>query len=122
MTLTDKPQFRHTTLAAAAVLLIALMAVTAVRVARVVGAGELQQPYDLTEIAAADFEKPPLPDEENSAAWLQAGAAAIVWTEREKGGVGEATLAPYDGWPRARRPFMPCLAIRERQHASTACG
>ena len=99
MTIIDTPQFRFTSLAAAAVLLIGLMAVTVVRVAGFVSAGEPQQRYDFADSSAADFEKPPLPDEENAAAWLQAGAAAIVWTEREKGVIGEATLAPYDGWP-----------------------
>jgi hypothetical protein len=99
MIVTDNPQFRKTAIAAAVVLLIGLMAVTGVRVARVVGAGEPQQAYDLTDLDAADLEKPPLSDEENAAAWLQAGAAAIVWTEAEKATIGEATLAPYDRWP-----------------------
>ncbi len=99
MIVTDNPQFRKTAIAAAVVLLIGLMAVTGVRVARVVGAGEPQQVYDLTDLDALDLEKPPLADEENAAAWLQAGAAAIIWTEAEKATIGEATLAPYDRWP-----------------------
>jgi len=99
MTVTDTTKFRKTALAAAAGLLIGLTAVTVFRVVRLVGAGEPQAVYDLTDLDAADLEKPPLPDEENAAAWLQAGAAAIVWTEAEKGTIGEATLSPYDRWP-----------------------
>jgi hypothetical protein len=114
MTIIDTPQFRFTSLAAAAVLLIGLMAVTVVRVAGFVSAGEPQQPYDFTDSSAADFEKPPLPDEENAAAWLQAGAAAIVWSEREKGVVGEATLAPYDGWPKGHRSQVRATLNRHR--------
>ena len=99
MTTTDSRQFRYTTLAAAAVLLFGLMAVTVVRVARVVGAVEVQQLHDLTDLSAKELEKPPLSDEDNAAAWLQAGAAAIVWVEAEKTAVGEATLKPHDAWP-----------------------
>lgn len=99
VSVTDTTQFRRTALAAAVVLLIGLMALTVVRVTRLVGAGEPQQVYDLTDLDAADLEKAPLPDEENAAAWLRAGAAAIVWTETEKGTIGEATLAAYDRWP-----------------------
>jgi hypothetical protein len=99
MTTTDSVQFRYTTLAAAAVLLFGLMAVTIVRVARVVGAVEAQQLHDLTDVSAKELEKPPLSDEDNAAAWLQAGAAAIVWVEAEKNAVGEATLKPHDAWP-----------------------
>ena len=100
MTVTDVKQFRKTVLAAAVVLLIGLLVLTVVRVTRLVGAGEPRQVYDLTDLDAADLEKTPLPDAENAAAWLRAGAAAIIWTEAEKATIGEATLAPYARWPK----------------------
>jgi hypothetical protein len=114
MTVTDNPQFRYTALTAAAVILIGLMVVTVVRVAEVVGASEPQQPYDLTDLSAEDLEKPPLMDEENAAAWLQAGAAAIVWTDVEKATIGEATLAPHDDWPKGQSSQVRAILDRHR--------
>jgi hypothetical protein len=47
---------------------------------------------------AIDFEKPEIPNDENAAAWLQAGAGAIVRSDEEKKAVGPATFLPYAAW------------------------
>jgi hypothetical protein len=89
-------------MSAAAVLLIGLTTVTVLRLA---GATTQSRDrtrggdFDLTVHTASDFEKPQIPDDQNAATWLQAGAGAISRTSEEKDAVAEATLLPYDEWP-----------------------
>ncbi len=46
-----------------------------------------------------DFEKPPIPDQENAAAWLQTGAAAVKRSDEEKRSLADGNLLPYEEWP-----------------------
>ncbi len=108
MTLTTDLWFRKTVLSAAAVVLIGLAALTAIRLS---GAGVFGEPgdaFDLTDLEATDFEMPAIPDDENAAAWLMAGAAAIVWSEEEKETIGAASRGPFEDWSKDQR-----AAVRE---------
>jgi len=97
MSVSDNLWFRRSVISAAAVLLIGLATVSALRFA---GANGRSQPtgHDLTDLQASDFEMPEIPDDLNAAAWLQAGAAAIVRTNEEKEAVAPATFLPYEEW------------------------
>jgi hypothetical protein len=98
MNLTHQLWFRSTVLAAAAVLLIGLIGVTAIRVGDAMGATEPEDVFNFTDLEATDFEKPPIPGDENAAAWLKAGAAAIVWSEEEDDIIGNASNTPLERW------------------------
>lgn len=44
------------------------------------------------------FEKAPIPDQENAARWLEAGAGAVVWSKEDKQVIGKATMSPFTRW------------------------
>jgi hypothetical protein len=98
MSLTTALWFRKTLLSAAAVVLIGLAALATIRLSGAVGLGEEDNAFDFTDLRATDFEMPAIPDDENAAAWLKAGAAAIVWSEAEKETIGTASRAPSETW------------------------
>jgi len=54
----------------------------------------LSRPSDPTTKKAC----PTIPDEENAARWLQAGADAIVWSKENQKAIGEAAILPYREW------------------------
>ncbi len=90
--------FRRAVLGAAAVLLLGLGAVSAVRLLGGVGTSAAAS-YDLTDHAPGDFDKPNIPDQENAAAWLQVGAAAVKRSDEEKRALADGNFLPYDQWP-----------------------
>jgi hypothetical protein len=97
MTMTNTLWFRRAVISGAAVILIGLAAVTALRMAGAVAPQE-QLAYDFSDFDAADFEKPEIPNDENAASWLQAGAGSIERSVEEKGAVAPATFLPYAEW------------------------
>jgi len=102
MTMTNTLWFRRTVISAAAVSLIGLATVSALRLSGAM----TPQPgpeYDLTDFEAVDFEKTGIPNDENAAAWLQAGAGAIVRSDEEKKVLAQAGYVPYEEWSKELR-------------------
>lgn len=105
--MTDELWFRRAVISAAAVLLVGLGGISALRLANAVAAPGAPG-YDLTDLVPADFEKPAIPDADNAAAWLQAGSGAVKRSDEERQAVAEANLVPYEMWsPKLR------AAVRE---------
>ncbi|MCK5379361.1 MAG: hypothetical protein KAJ78_08145 [Acidobacteria bacterium] len=60
------------------------------------------------------FEKPAIPDEENAAEWVLAGAGAVVWSDVERGAVGVASGLPYSEWDQTTKATVRGALERHR--------
>lgn len=86
---------------AVAVLLVLLLAANLVFL-RVGNARLREVRAELTARAGvtdlASFERRRIPDDVNAARWLEAGAAALVWSPETKRTIGDATTSPVSAW------------------------
>jgi hypothetical protein len=112
MSISDSIWFRRTILTAAGLLLIVLIAVPAVRL---LGRSE---PRSAEAVAPspqlAALERLYLPDDENAAVWLQAGASAIVWSEEEQQLISSASQMPYSQWSDEVSSQVRAIVARHR--------
>ncbi len=98
MSLTDRSWFRRTVMFAAAAVVLALVVLTVSRVAGPRATGTAEAAASARAPVMARFEEPAIPDQDNAARWLEAGAAAIVWSEADSDAVGAASTTPFTGW------------------------
>jgi len=101
----DNPQPRRSSLRATVLALAVLLVVLlgASLLLKLVGqsrlrrtTAELQSRTGVTTLNA--FEKPKLSDDQNAARWLQAGGAALNWSQETKRVIGDASNSDPRGW------------------------
>ncbi len=128
MTISRNPWIRRGGIAAAVLLLVALIASLAlhlygrVRYARTEAGFEAE----VGSLEPARGESPQLPEEENAATWLVAGAAAIVLADDDLQRIHDAVNTPESGWSRKQEEALRALVERNRggletMHRAASC-
>jgi hypothetical protein len=65
------------------------------------------------------YELPPVPREQNAAAWLEAGAAAIVWSVDDEKAIFASTGEPVEAWDDERMRRLQAIVVMNQGALAT---
>jgi len=106
---------RRSVIFGAAVILVVLTAIPAIRL---YGSSEYKKALSDSgelNLDLASFEKGEIPDHQNAATWLQAGAAAIIWSPEDGDVIADVSKSgPYETWPEDLRRRIRDMLERHR--------
>jgi len=116
MTIMRPPWIRRGCIAAAVLLLVVLIASLALHLYGRVRFAQAEARFEaeVGSLDVAHIESPQLPEEENAATWLVAGAAAIVLSNDDLQRIHDAVNTPESGWSREQEETLRALVERNR--------